>query len=103
MPPLWHLEMANVLGVQLRRGRITPEWLDQILHTLAKFDIHTDPMPDVVSIPTYLFDMRLHELMAYDAIYLVLAKQLQLPIATFDKAIIAAAQRVGMPLIQLPE
>ena len=103
VPPLWHLEMGNVLGVHLRRGRITPEWLDQILASLAKFDIHTELVPGFVDIPTYLFDMRLHRLTAYDATYLVLAKQGNLPIATFDNEIIAAAHRAGVSVIQPPE
>ena len=40
-----------------------------------------------------------HRLSAYDAAYLELALRLGLPLATADRALIAAAQAVGVPLL----
>ena len=102
VPPLWHVEMAHVLGLNLRRGRITTAALDEVLSLLSRLNIQTEPLREGADIAAYAFQMRIHQLTAYDVTYLMLARQQQLPIATFDREIIAAAQRAGVPLIQFP-
>jgi predicted nucleic acid-binding protein len=42
---------------------------------------------------------RAHQLTAYDAAYLELARRLVLPLATLDRALIRAAEAEGTPLI----
>ena len=43
-----------------------------------------------------------HTLSAYDACYLELALRRRLPLATLDKALLAAMKRCGVPAAVLP-
>lgn len=42
VPALWLTEVANVLAVNERRGRISPALADEFLETLAALDIRVD-------------------------------------------------------------
>jgi predicted nucleic acid-binding protein len=90
VPGLWPLEVANVLLVAERRGRLTPEDGRQFLVLLAGLPITVDvAIPDPREILTLA---RVHRLSAYDAAYLELAVRDRLPLATRDRTLRAAAR-----------
>ena len=89
VPSLWPYEIANVLLVAHRRGRIPVDRIEQVLEAIAEFE------PQIVQ---FGFDAakRLgklalqHQLTVYDAAYLDLALRTGFPIATQDKALVTA-------------
>lgn len=95
VPGLWPLEVANVLMVSERRGRLTREDAQRFLEHLASLPISVDPI--VPEAGELLAVARAHRLSAYDAAYLHLAVRTHLPLATRDRTLRAAAKaaRVG--------
>lgn len=100
VPSLWHLEVSNVLGLALRRGRITDADLRLILTLFASLELHTDAIVPHITSSAVLPLMNAHSLTAYDAVYLELAFRLSLPLATLDKDLAAAAGNAGVPLLK---
>ena len=97
VPPLWTLEVANILGVSIRHGRISKEDADKFLVILADYPIETcyKPLPP----PSTFLDLaRLHKLTAYDASYLRLATTTGLPLASKDGPLNEAAKKAGVKL-----
>ena len=90
VPGLWPLEVANVLLVSERRGRLGSEDARRFLKHLAGLPITVDAtVPDASEI---LALGRTHNLSAYDAAYLHLAIRERLPLATRDRTLRAAAR-----------
>ncbi|PYT41398.1 MAG: VapC toxin family PIN domain ribonuclease [Acidobacteria bacterium] len=101
VPALWHLEIANGLAMAERRGDLSgadvEDALDQILTAAAsKLDTETD----LVSARDALANARRFQLTAYDAAYLDLARREELPLATLDKGLRAAATKAGVALLK---
>lgn len=98
-PSIWPLEVANVLLIAERRGRLT----DVETQELVAF-LHTLPV-EVVSVPLeHVFQdilalARAHNLTSYDAAYLALALRENLPLASLDNRLCTAAGNVGVPLV----
>lgn len=98
-PILLKYEVMNSLLAAERRGRITAfyrqrPW-DQFQRMLIQFDSATAPN-------TWQQTAELavkHGLTGYDAVYLALALNHGLPVATFDKQIIAAARSLSVPIL----
>ena len=102
VPMLWHLEIANVLQLAVRRKRITSELRDASLADLAQLPIHVDDQTiDRAWSSTVKFAQR-YDLTAYDASYLELAMRRNLPLATLDEALIAAGPRAGVAILPVP-
>ena len=99
VPAVWHLEMANILGLKLRDGNLSRADLGEALSLLHLLDIVTDNSISSWNITNYLECIERFHLAAYDALYLELALRTGSPLATFDKAMIASAQRHGVPLL----
>ena len=97
VPGLWPAEMANILVVAERRGRIAPADADRSVDLLGRMPITIVPATGETLRRTRAL-AREHNLTAYDAWYLDLAVRLTLPLATFDAALRAAAQRTGVGL-----
>jgi predicted nucleic acid-binding protein len=88
VPTIWWYELRNILLVNERRGRATPDDSEAFLSDLATLSIVIDTAADEAMI----FDLaRRHRLTFYDAAYLELAMRLRLPLATLDVALAAAA------------
>lgn len=92
---LWSLEVRNVLRSAVRRSRLSPELADQ--HRLALRDLPKV----VVECPNGLADeidelVRAHDLTSYDAAYLAVAIEHELPLATADASLAAAALAAGV-------
>lgn len=96
VPPLWHLELGNILGRALKAGRIAPADLSQSWERLSLLGIQTMPTPDDAR---YWAERSVEwSLSAYDCCYLELARQQRIPLATKDASLAAAAKRAGVSL-----
>ncbi len=102
VPALWLIEIANVLAINERKGRITPAILGAFLQTLAGLDIRVEPGGRSIGGEVLLPLTRRYGLTAYDAAYLELAKRRNLPLATFDKDLLRAAPLEGVALVSQP-
>ena len=94
VPSLWQLEVANVLLVAERRGRISEAQASRFVGLLEQLPIRVDT--DVVDVTNVLGVGRRHGLSAYDACYLVLAERLGVPLATLDATLAAAGRTAGV-------
>lgn len=93
VPSLWHLEIRNVLFLRERAKKLAAGEANQALSSLAGLTIQTDAHTTASSTLMHLERMMLHHgLTSYDATYLELAYRLDVPIATQDKEILAAAK-----------
>lgn len=102
VPVLWLIEVANVLLVATRRGRITSGDWPQIADGLAALPIEIDPESCDRVLETVLPTAFEHKLSVYDAMYLELALRLGLPMATLDQKLIAAGEAAGVEVNGLP-
>lgn len=94
VPAIWELELANVLRSACRRQRLHAYSAQEILSRIAELPIDVDR---IATPPSELLALSLRfDLSAYDASYLALALRLQLPIATRDDALRAAALASGV-------
>jgi predicted nucleic acid-binding protein len=99
VPALWHLEVANVLQIGIRRQRHAADFRDRMLSDLSDFSIRVDPETHrQVWGPTARL-AELHRLTLYDAAYLELALRRGLPLATLDEDLRTAAEAEGVPLL----
>jgi predicted nucleic acid-binding protein len=98
-PPIWPLEVVNVLLVAERKRRITRAASERFLTILRSLPIAVAPQPvDGVFGGTFGL-ARAAGLSSYDASYLLLASREGLPLATLDRSLRRAAKRVGVPLV----
>lgn len=103
IPSIWFLEMANVLLVGERRGRITQGQTAQALLLLDALGIVVDDSKENQAFSAILTLGRKQGLAAYDAAYLELAMRLQLPLATLDERLAAAANRCGAVVLNFDQ
>jgi predicted nucleic acid-binding protein len=100
VPALWSFEIVNVLSVSEKRKRLTKSASVEFLQKLSGLDIRIDRSFPAVDGNALLPLVWRYGLTAYDAAYLELAKRKGLPLATFDKQLIAAAPLEGVKLIK---
>ena len=99
VPAIWPAEMANAFVVAERRGRISQATVTQYLLDIAVLPFRVecalapDDMAGVIDLA------RRHALTAYDASYLDVALRLNLPLATRDADLAAAAKGQGVELL----
>lgn len=100
VPTLWHLEIVNGLHVAERRKTVsvteTTDALDQ-LDTVMAEAIETHP--HWISMRRLLLVGRQFHLTAYDAVYLEIARELELPLATLDQKLAKSATEAGIALM----
>ena len=97
VPPLWQLELANVLRTACTRGKLDLVQARQILDTMAQLPIDVDAGPAPGQRQLFELAMR-HQLSTYDAAYLELALRHGVPIATQDAELKRAAAAAGVDL-----
>ena len=97
-PPLWSLEIRNILLVNERRGRIDTQDADAFLLDLSRLPIRIRQDADNRALVALA---RRHRLTAYDAAYLELAVRTDLAVATLDQALAHAVRAEGLPLVGL--
>lgn len=99
VPALWRLEVANVLEMNVRRGRHDAAFRDAALADLAVLPISVDAETDEHAWGSTLHQAAKHRLTLYDAAYLELAQRRGLPLATLDKELRGAAIAEGVVLL----
>lgn len=98
VPSLWPVEVANCLLVGERRKRTTEVKVLQFLAEVRTMSIVVDEQTALRAWRETLVLARTYQLSAYDATYLELASRRNLPLATLDDKLKAAASSVGVPL-----
>jgi predicted nucleic acid-binding protein len=96
VPRLYDYEVANLLVVATRRGRMTTDLMRVTLAELQRLPIQRhgpSPISDLIDLA------QRHSLTAYVAAYLELALRERLPLATLDKDLRKAARKAGVTLI----
>jgi predicted nucleic acid-binding protein len=99
VPALWRLEVANVLQMNVRRGRHDAAFRDAALADLAVLPISIDAETDRRAWDATLRLAERHRLTLYDAAYLELAVRRGMPLATLDQELRDAATAKGVPLL----
>jgi predicted nucleic acid-binding protein len=96
---MWSLEVANVLVLAVRRGKITLAERSEFLKILALHPVHTDHRTGDISFGPIVTLADQYRLTAYDAAYLELAMRLGVPLATLDAELKSAARKAGVALL----
>lgn len=100
VPSIWALEVANVLLVAERRGRITPRESEEFVRLLSELPIQTQFDDPTISLREILVEGRMADLTAYDTASLILAKSQRLPMATLDSKLRLEAEKLGVALFR---
>ena len=89
VPWVWQLEVANALGKAVSRGKVPLSRARDIWGELLLLPIRRVPLGDI----TELLELAVrHNLSVYDACYLKIALDAQLPLATIDQKLKGAAE-----------
>ena len=96
VPLIWRLEVANALLMGERRQRSREVQASKWLAYLRSLPIVVDDETNDRAWSEVLILARAHRLSAYDASYLELALRRQLPLATLDNQLKAAAATAGI-------
>ena len=97
VPPIWSLEVANVMLVAERSGRLTEAQSTRFAALLSQLPISTSDVRQGID------DLagwgRRFALSSYDASYLGLAETSGLPLATLDTRLAEAAAAAGVTVL----
>jgi predicted nucleic acid-binding protein len=100
VPPLWQSEVANGFVIAQRRGVITTARTTQAFAELDLLLAQSIAYADHdLSIRRVVTTAQSFALTAYDATYLETAREQELPLATLDRKLAAAAGQAGIALI----
>jgi predicted nucleic acid-binding protein len=100
VPGLWPLEVANILLVAERRGRLSEAASARFVELLRGLPISVDGEGPVRALGSILPLAREQSLSSYDAAYLELAMREGVPLATLDRRLGEAASRSGVQLFR---
>jgi predicted nucleic acid-binding protein len=97
VPVLWFYEVGSALVMAQRRKRISADQIDGFLARLRllPLDIAPHTSSDILELPAFAIAQGLTN---YDAAYLSLAVQRDLPLATTDGALRQASDSMGVPI-----
>jgi predicted nucleic acid-binding protein len=98
-PGLWSLEVANGLFGSEQRGRLTAEKVVRAVELSLQLPVSVIHVEPERALGPILDLARLQKLTAYGAAYLHLAMREGLHLATLDTDLKAAAQRVGVTIV----
>ena len=99
VPGLWRWEIANVLQMNVRRGRHAGDFRDGALASLALLPVKVDAEADRQAWNAALHLAERHGLTVYDAAYLEIASRRKIALATLDQQLRAAAMRDEVGLL----
>ena len=99
VPPVWPLEVGNVLLVALRRRRIRQTEFEPLLERLKRLPIEVDLGTTDHAFAGVLVLAAQHGLTTYDAAYLELARRRRLPLATLDKQLRSACRAAKIEVL----
>jgi predicted nucleic acid-binding protein len=97
VPAIWPFEVCNALVIAERRNRIGVAGSTYWLNRIAGLQIVTSPLSHLRETAEPFSIAREYGLTIYDAAYLELAHRSDLPLATIDRKLQAAARRAGIP------
>ena len=100
VPSIWPLEISNIVGLSLRKGRITEEGAADYFEMLDELHIVIDKETASRALTDIFNVMCVYKLTAYDAAYLELAQRLHLPLASKDVDLCCAAKKAKVALIE---
>jgi len=100
VPALWHLEMANGFVVAERRHILTAPEATRCLIDVEQLTAQIETNSDFVLTRQALNTARSFQLSAYDAVYLDTARNQDLPLATLDQNLRAAAAKAAVELFR---
>lgn len=95
VPSLWLLEVTNVLLTAHRRNRVSLQELRRLLADIEELEFQLEPLRTGSASRLMELAMQYH-LTVYDAAYLDLGLRTGFPIATHDKALLAAMQSANV-------
>lgn len=98
-PSFWPHEVLNALLGGEKRKRISRALAQSFLDDLVVLPIALEQFPSDIVFNRIQALSRRHSLTAYDAAYLDLAMESELPLATLDEQLIRAARREGIELV----
>lgn len=101
VPPIWPLEVVDVLLVAERRSRLQQADSSRFLRLVAHLPIDIEQNHQAVRMGELLAIGRANQLSSYDTSYLELAMRLGLPIATLDQNLRRAAEKVAVKLLEV--
>ena len=101
VPAIWHLEVANTLLAAERRGILDASQRAAVLDHLAVLPIGTDMETAARAWTHTLILARDYGLSVQDAAYLELALRRRVELATFDAALLRAAEAAGGRIARL--
>jgi predicted nucleic acid-binding protein len=94
VPVLWDFEVINGLRSAERRGRLTAAALTNAIHGLQGLRVERDHRPiDALRLASLAAEF---DISAYDAAYLALALDANLPLASLDVRLNSAAKAAGV-------
>ena len=99
MPGIWPLEVANVLVVAERAGRLERSDSVRFVELLRSLPILVEQEPADRVLAEVMDLARETNLSSYDASYLDLAMRAGAPLATQDKSLRHAAKHCGIALV----
>jgi predicted nucleic acid-binding protein len=101
VPAIWPLEVVNVLLVAERQKRLREPDSVRFISLLSQLPIVVERAWPERMMKDLLALGRANSLSSYDATYLELAMRQGLPIATLDKKLVEAAERIDIPILEL--
>ena len=99
VPAHWPAEVGNALAVNMRRGRIRMDQFHAIEQRIACLDVVVAPALSVDRIGSLVRFAANHGLTAYDAAYVLLARDTANTLTTVDDEMRAVAHRLNVPLL----
>jgi predicted nucleic acid-binding protein len=100
-PSLWPLEVLNALVMAERRKRVDAAQRQRLAGFLRDLPIALDEETAAQAWSATVQLAERHRLTVYDSAYLELAQRRGLPLASFDNELRAAAEAVGVALVEL--
>ena len=97
VPVIWRYEVANGLINAVRRKRLDEPGLAQAIDLLDRLDVDHDTTPPPMD--EALHFAREHDLTAYDALYILLARREGVGLITRDVDMTRAARALGLRVV----
>lgn len=95
VPPHWGLEVVSAIVTAVRRRRFSADEAIELLEDFALIRIRAEIVG--FQAPDRIAQIAINcRLSAYDAAYLLLARERNLPLATFDSAMLTRAKELGV-------
>lgn len=99
VPAHWPAEISNAMVVNIRRGRLSLDDQSAMLRRIATLDLDVQPHADSAAIDRTVRFAIQEGLTAYDAVYVMLARDTGSSLATVDREMRTSARRLDVALL----